>query len=75
MQRYTNNHLIMLDLDHTFLTDVDECAGPDHGCDHNCLNSKGSYYCSCFEGYELSSDGHMCNGKFTLTYHDKLRSI
>lgn len=33
--------------------DVNECAKSNGGCDHKCLNSAGSYSCSCNTGYEL----------------------
>ena len=33
--------------------DVDECEGSDNVCDMNCHNMKGSYQCSCNEGYQL----------------------
>ena len=32
------------------------------GCEHNCTNLVGSYNCSCFDGYILDLDGHLCNG-------------
>ncbi|XP_036605335.1 epidermal growth factor-like protein 7 isoform X2 [Trichosurus vulpecula] len=41
-------------------TDVDECSQPGHGCPQKCINIPGSYHCQCQEGYELSSDGRLC---------------
>ncbi|KAM9064934.1 epidermal growth factor-like protein 7 [Sarcophilus harrisii] len=41
-------------------TDVDECSQPGHGCPQDCINVPGSYHCQCQEGYELSSDGKLC---------------
>ncbi|KAI8498200.1 hypothetical protein Bbelb_241440 [Branchiostoma belcheri] len=35
-------------------TDVDECHGNNGGCNHNCVNTDGSYRCECWRGYELS---------------------
>ena len=54
----------MLDLDLTvvFLTDIDECVGPGHGCQKICNNTVGSYYCSCGTGYVLNTDGLTCDG-------------
>ena len=49
-------------------TDVDECQSSNGGCTHNCNNTIGSYYCSCYEGYELSSDNHTCIGKIASVY-------
>ena len=43
-------------------TDIDECAQELAGCDHNCTNTNGSYYCTCVDGYALSSDNHTCTG-------------
>ena len=33
------------------------------GCDHNCCNTGNNYYCTCNDGYVLSSDGNTCQGK------------
>lgn len=46
-----------------FLADVDECAVNKGGCNQICHNTVGSYYCSCSNGYQLSSDNHTCNGE------------
>ena len=46
-----------------FPTDIDECEEGLDGCDHNCINIFGSYYCTCMDGYELESDNHTCTGK------------
>ena len=46
-----------------YLKDVDECdESPNGGCDHNCTNTNGSYYCSCHDGYDLDSDAANCIG-------------
>ncbi|VDK38961.1 unnamed protein product [Taenia asiatica] len=34
--------------------DVDECRENRHGCEHNCVNTHGSYECTCNEGYQTS---------------------
>ena len=31
-------------------------------CDQNCTNVNGSFVCSCDPGYELQSDGRICEG-------------
>lgn len=31
-----------------------------HGCHHNCVNTEGSYRCSCKVGYSLQLDGKTC---------------
>ena len=54
------------------LSDVDECFPGQisdeylhlaHNChaDANCTNTKGSFYCTCLNGY--SGDGVLCTGK------------
>lgn len=47
----------------TFSSEYDECATNDHGCDHECVNTLGSFKCECRIGYELHSDGKKCEGK------------
>ena len=42
--------------------DIDECATDNGGCDQNCHNTTGSYYCTCNIGYLLDDDKHGCNG-------------
>ncbi|XP_074976598.1 epidermal growth factor-like protein 7 isoform X3 [Caretta caretta] len=42
-------------------TDVDECAGPHHGCSQHCVNTRGSYGCACRAGHRLSADGKSCH--------------
>ena len=46
--------------------DIDECAQGLAGCDYNCTNTNGSYYCTCLDGYALSSDNHTCTGNGIL---------
>ena len=45
-----------------FHSDIDECTEGTSGCDHNCTNTDGSYYCTCLDGYVLESDNHTCTG-------------
>ncbi|KAI3361146.1 hypothetical protein L3Q82_013345 [Scortum barcoo] len=46
--------------------DMDECSKPDPRdgssslCSQICINTPGSYRCSCHYGYELHSDQHTC---------------
>ena len=48
----------------TTTSDTDECAANNGGCDHNCYNTPGSYYCTCNGGYYLARDGQSCGGGF-----------
>ena len=43
-------------------TDIDECASGTHDCSSValCLNTAGSYNCSCHDGYD--GDGFNCTG-------------
>ena len=43
--------------------DIDECAEADQGgCDFQCSNYEGGYYCSCDVGYRLMDDDKSCEG-------------
>ncbi|XP_070571014.1 uncharacterized protein [Ptychodera flava] len=42
--------------------DVDECTFNNGGCDGNCTNTDGSFYCSCPTGDTLNEDGRRCDG-------------
>ena len=54
--------LLTIKIKKTF-SDVNECTEGSHGCsaDAVCINTKGSYNCSCKPGY--SGDGRTCKGK------------
>ena len=32
-------------------------------CDQKCINTDGSYYCNCMDGFSLNSDLISCDGK------------
>ena len=49
--------------------DVDECATDNGGCMQICINTVGSYECSCEAGYSMKSDGHTCAGNVNLFTH------
>lgn len=43
--------------------DVDECGlGDNFGCSHNCLNTLGTAFCTCPDGYMLGEDWKTCEG-------------
>ena len=58
---------LMLWVNKCFLfLDNDECAAIPSICDSEngvCMNSAGSYNCSCNPGYELGNDNFTCDGK------------
>ena len=43
--------------------DTDECTDGTDNCTHGCVNTEGSYYCTCPGGYELKDDNKTCVGK------------
>lgn len=49
--------------------DVDECEEGTHDCHENakCMNTDGSYTCTCEEGY--SGDGKNCIGTQVFYYN------
>ena len=49
-----------------YILDIDDCE--NNPCNHiksRCINTPGSYYCECLEGYEpMRGNGHSeCQGK------------
>ena len=46
--------------------DVDECESDNGGCGQMCVNSQGSYQCSCEDGYHLANNNHFCLGELTF---------
>ena len=44
----------------TTCEDIDECSAGDHGCEHTCVNTPGSYYCECDDGYSLRDNKRTC---------------
>ena len=48
-------------------TDQDECIA-FNPCDQLCLNTFGSFECSCMDGYELQDDMTSCEGMLIM-YH------
>lgn len=39
------------------------CVERDHGCQHSCVSTPGSFYCECNPGYRLNADGKTCSRK------------
>lgn len=42
--------------------DVDECNTGQSLCSDGCMNTIGSYYCTCPSGYELDAPQTQCQG-------------
>lgn len=53
-----------------YLVDTNECYGTAHGCQHNCINTHGSYHCTCISGYTLSSNLKSCLGVYDIKKKD-----
>ncbi|XP_036863598.2 epidermal growth factor-like protein 7 isoform X6 [Manis javanica] len=45
----------------TCQTDVDECSAGGGSCPQRCVNTVGSYWCQCPEGYSPAADGTLCS--------------
>ena len=47
------------------ISDENECKLPKsfHHCQQTCVNTPGSYYCMCEDGFRLSANGRSCRGK------------
>ena len=48
------------------LADINECHSNNGNCQHNCVNTNGSYHCTCNAGYLLHSDQRRCIGNIIL---------
>lgn len=46
---------------------MDLCNTVEHGCEHQCVSTPGSFYCICPEGQLLQDDGKSCGSKSTAT--------
>ena len=42
--------------------DIDECLIDNNGCSHQCVNTPGSAYCQCPEGWILPDGARICQG-------------
>jgi len=57
------------------ILDIDECALANGGCEHNCINTEGSFYCGCREGFVLENDGRQCGGNVTRNTIKAIKSL
>lgn len=47
------------------VVDIDECSESNVSCHHTCMNTNGSYFCGCNDGYVLQ-DNFNCRRKFII---------
>ena len=45
-----------------YYLDINECEADNGNCSQICVNTEGSFECSCRVGYVLGSDGTSCSG-------------
>lgn len=45
------------------LADANECATGNGGCEGQCRNAPGGFYCRCPPGHQLQGDGKTCQGR------------
>ncbi|RMC11221.1 hypothetical protein DUI87_12136 [Hirundo rustica rustica] len=50
-----------------YFSDKDECSKDNGGCQHECINTFGSYTCQCRNGFTLHDNGHDCKEGKVLT--------
>lgn len=60
LKRYTYHRIF-------FSADEDECATGRHNCQHNCVNTAGSFRCGCPDGYMRS--GLTCVGESSASFY------
>ncbi|KAH6946363.1 hypothetical protein HPB50_013073 [Hyalomma asiaticum] len=58
-----------------FLTDKDECAHNNGGCQHICKNTVGSYMCACQNGFVLHPNKHDCKEDLVVRKRKTFRAV
>ncbi|KAH9523894.1 hypothetical protein Btru_047340 [Bulinus truncatus] len=61
--------------DPTNCRDIDECQSGNQPCSHICVNSLGSYACSCHTGYKLAADQISCEACENPRYGENCEQI
>ncbi|KAK6970572.1 mucin-like protein [Biomphalaria glabrata] len=61
--------------DSTNCKDIDECQYGTKPCSHNCVNTNGSYQCSCYAGYKLAVDQTSCDSCTSPYYGENCANI
>ena len=57
---------------YTDMNECDEVGDNGHRCQAICINTVGSYTCSCDDGYRLADDERTCEGKWKAWSHRKV---
>ena len=52
-----------------FFLDRNECESKKSSCQQACINTVGSYYCSCYKGYKLLEDSKRCKGEYLPEFY------
>ncbi len=55
-----------------YTADINECEG-FNDCEHVCVNTDGSFTCSCNPGFTLAIDEKRCIGERVKYYPDHIR--
>ena len=45
------------------MTEINECERLLDNCQQECMNTDGSFNCSCYDGFLLQDDGRSCQSK------------
>ena len=65
----SGTRVIYIHIVYFIFIDINECAGSNGGCSHNCSNNEGSFECLCRDGYILDGDGKNCLGTRVIYIH------
>jgi len=57
---FCRHHGALTPVNGSTCTNVDECLYENGGCQHYCVDTDGSFQCSCREGYFLAPDSRSC---------------
>jgi len=77
MERYVVMSRILQIICEVFfsLSDVNECAINNGGCEQICNNTIGSFICTCGSGYQLDENRMNCSGKIWIDFEQQLSDV
>ncbi|KAG8014676.1 Dorsal-ventral patterning tolloid-like protein 1 [Nibea albiflora] len=58
-----------------FFSDKDECSKDNGGCQHECINTVGSYVCQCRHGFVLHENKHDCKEAAQISLGNRSPSL